>query len=147
MSWLRKPIAVATSAKKKLLLDQIVKELAAAEEEFKSKNESLIDGFPVLIERALEAIAISSNSLEEIVQGECGPRAYTLALLGKLTGDLLETGEYHLTRGMINPMGPGNDLLRIHCKVMRQIVEEGYLTEQAAEEEIAMLKENIRSIG
>ena len=83
--------------------------------------------------------------MEIIKQGET-PRQWMYSTISNIAGDLVESGNYHIYRGVINPMGTGNELLKIFNKAIDKLVEMKVLDSERAEKEKGALQENIKSV-
>lgn len=130
---------------KKLFPPKEIKEalgiLEEAEREFASQDFHLVKG---RIEKALHSHP--DKFVEIIKQGET-PRQWIYSIISNTAGDLIESGNYHIYRGVINPMGPGNELLKIYNKAIDKLVEMKVLNSERAEKEKNALQENIKNIG
>jgi len=130
---------------KKLFPPKEVKEaigmLEEAEREFSSKDFHLVKGY---IEKVLRSQP--DKFVEIIKQGET-PRQWIYSTISNIAGDLVESGNYHIYRGVINPMGPGNELLKIYNKAIDKLVEMKVLDNERAKKEKDALQENIKSVG
>jgi len=115
--------------------------LEEAECEFSSKDFNLIKGH---IKKILHSHP--DKFVEMIKQGET-PRQWVYSTISNIAGDLVESGNYHIYRGVINPAGIGNELLKIYNKAIDKLVEIKVLDNERAKKEKAALQENIKSVG
>jgi len=67
--------------------------------------------------------------------------------IANTAGDLVESGQYHIYRGVLNPMGPGNGLLNIFDKAIDELSKMGALEAEKAKQEKEAVRENIKNVG
>lgn len=75
------------------------------------------------------------------------PREWVYGMIVNVAGDFAESGNYHLYRGIINPMGPGNELLKIYYTFIDRLVEMKVMDSERAEKEKSTLRSNIKFSG
>lgn len=75
------------------------------------------------------------------------PRRQIYTSIGNIAGDLLESGRYHMYRGVLNPLGPGGDFLRLYNFALDNLVQSGAIDEEFAKEQRTGLQENIKNVG
>ena len=130
---------------KKLFPPKEIKEalgmLEEAEREFSSKDFHLVKGH---IEKILRS---HPDKFVEIIKRGETPRQWIYSTISNIAGDLVESGNYHIYRGVINPMGPGNELLKIYNKAIDKLVEMKVLDKERAEKEKSALQKNINNVG
>ena len=64
-----------------------------------------------------------------------------------ISGDMVESGQHHIYRGVINPMGPGQNLLKIFDSAMDELVKLGDTDKENAETQKKAIRENIKNVG
>ena len=75
------------------------------------------------------------------------PREWVYSNIVNATGDLLETGQFHVYRGMLSPVGRG--LLSIFDASVDELLEMGAkdVNSEVVAEQKSVLRSNIRQIG
>jgi hypothetical protein len=86
--------------------------------------------------------AIVSSTKEGI-----SPRRIVYAAIANVAGDYLESGEFHMYRGILNTLGPGPDLMRLFNFAVDKLVQNGDLPASEAELRKSELQERIQSVG
>lgn len=69
------------------------------------------------------------------------------SMIANAAGDLVESGKYHVYRGVLDPLRGGKDLLRIYDKAVDEMVREGASGAEFAAEQKAIIRENIKTVG
>ena len=75
------------------------------------------------------------------------PREWVYSQIGNIAGNLLETGQYHIYRGVLNPMGPGGDLLKMYDATYDELVQMKAIDQDYANEQKEALRKNIQNVG
>jgi hypothetical protein len=96
------------------------------------------------IEKVL--FAHSDKFSEKIRQG-ASPRHWVYRTIANVSGDLVESGNYHIYRGVLNPMEPGEELVELFDMAVDKLVEMKVLDSEQAKKEKGALRENIKSVG
>jgi len=60
-----------------------------------------------------------------VIRKGTSPREYVYSAIANRAGDLLESGDYHIRRGHLNPVGPAEDLYTLFCKALDELVRIG----------------------
>jgi hypothetical protein len=68
-------------------------------------------------------------------------------MIANVTGDEVESGKHHMYRGVLNPLGYGNDLLLIFYSALDELVKLGYLSAEDANVNKLAVLENIKNVG
>ena len=97
-----------------------------------------------LIEKIL--FAHSDKFIEKIRQG-ASPHHWVYRTIANIAGDLVESGNYHIYRGVLNPMESGEELVEIFDMAVDKLVEMRVLDTEQAKKEKGALRENIKSVG
>ena len=99
-----------------------------------------------VIERYLLA---NPDALVRVIQESGGrtPREWVYSQIGNVAGDMLESGQYHIYRGALNPMGPGEDLLKMFDATYDELVQMKAIDSDYANEQKAALRKNIQGMG
>ena len=74
-------------------------------------------------------------------------RKYIFSMIANVSGDMAESGQYHIYRGVLNPMGPGKSLIQIYDFAMEELVRLGDTDEKNSAEQKAALRKNIEEVG
>ena len=104
-------------------------------------------GFHLVRNHIEKMILAQPNKFVDIIQRGTSLRVWIFTAVANTAGDFLESGNYHIYRGVLNPMGPGNDLLRLFDAAVDELVKIGVLKPEKAKEEKEAIRENIKSVG
>lgn len=74
-------------------------------------------------------------------------RQIVLQAVSNMAGDLAESGDYHIYRGVLDPMGPGEELVKIYDSTTQELVRMGVVDPAYAETQGQGLRRNIASVG
>ena len=96
------------------------------------------------VEKGLDA---NKEQFLELVQKSGSVRKYIYTVIANISGDMVESGQYHIYRGVLNPMGPGEGLLKIFDGAMDELVKLGDTDAKNAEKQKKAIRENIKNIG
>ena len=99
-----------------------------------------------LIERAL---LDNSDAFVRVIQKSGGstPREWVYSQIGNIAGNMLESGQYHIYRGVLNPMGPGEDLLNMFDSTYDELLQMKATELDYANKQKETLRENIQGVG
>lgn len=109
--------------------------------EFDSEAYRLVRG---LIEKGI--LSDYKNVVSQATN-EKSAREIAYVLIANISGDLVESGNYHIYRGVLNPLSIGNELLQLFDTATDRLLEEGAISEEEAEEQKSGIRENIKSVG
>lgn len=59
----------------------------------------------------------------------------------------MESGYYHIYRGVLNPLGIGKDLLSLFDMAVDRLLEEGAISEKEAKTQKSGIRKNIKGVG
>ena len=83
-----------------------------------------------------------------LVQSEgISPRQCVYAVISSIAAKHLGSGQYHVYRGFLNPLGPGPDLLRLFDAAADELVRIGAQDADNASKQKATMREEIKSVG
>ncbi len=100
-----------------------------------------------LVREYLERIVHSDpGAVAKKVREGLSPRQITYSLIANVSGDMLESGDYHVYRGVLNPM-VGEDLLRVFDGATDEGVAMGAEPAEKAERNKAAIRKNIANVG
>lgn len=68
-------------------------------------------------------------------------------MIANISGDTVGSGQYHIYRGVLNPIGPGQNLLKILDSAMDELVRLGDTDKENAETQKKATRENTRKVG
>ncbi|MCD6337046.1 MAG: hypothetical protein J7M01_02290 [Candidatus Marinimicrobia bacterium] len=103
-------------------------------------------GFDLVKEPIEKYLVSHSKKYEEAVK-KTSPRQWVYSAVANTAGDLLESGHYHIYRGVLNPMGPGEDLLKLFDSAIDELVKMGAIEAGDAKKEKAAVRKNIEAMG
>ena len=88
-----------------------------------------------------------SNEFSEKIRQGVSPRHWVYRTIANVSGDLVESGNYHIYRGVLNPMEPGEELVELFDMAVDKLAEMKVLDPEQAKKEKDALRENIKSVG
>ena len=94
------------------------------------------------------AIQKNISDVVRVVREEQQPPShYVYSMIANVSGDWVESGEYHMHRGVLNPMGIGAGLLTLFDTTQDELVRMGACDEKYAQEQKNGIRENIKTVG
>jgi hypothetical protein len=121
-----------------------IKLLEAALEEFEARHE--FSGLALVKPIVLANIAKNpSGFAQAITEKGMTPQQVVATEVLNVAGDMLETGEHHVYRGVLS--GSGEQLLCLFDETCDELIRLGAMTEDWKTTESAALRENIRGVG
>lgn len=130
---------------KKTFSENEVKEAIGILEEASQKFGS--GGFNLVKENVEQSIFSDTKQFIDVVRKGRAVRKYIYSMIANVSGDMVESGHYHIYRGVLNPMGPGEDLLKIFDSAMDELVELGETDTKNAEEQKEAVRNNMQNMG
>ena len=115
--------------------------LDEAEDKFNSRY------FKIVRDEIEKIILSRQNEVVKLIQGGASPREWIYSVIGNIAGDHVESGRYHVYRGLLNPVGPGEDLLKIFDLSVNELVQMGAIDKEYADQQKAGIRENIKKVG
>lgn len=94
-----------------------------------------------------KGVLSQSDAVRAKIQNGLSPRQAVYSMIANMAGDLVESGNYHVYRGVLNPLTGGEDLLRIFDASVDEMVQCGAVGADEAAEQKAGVRENIKSVG
>jgi len=91
------------------------------------------------------AIQENISDVVRIIREEQPPRHYVYSMIANVSGDWLESGEYHMYRGVLNPMGEG--MLKLFDTTVDELVLIGACDKKFAKEQKKGVRANIKTVG
>jgi hypothetical protein len=88
-----------------------------------------------------------ASELKNIIANGTPPRQWAYSAIANVAGDLLESGQFHLYRGVLNPVGHGQDLLKLYDTALDELVKMGAMSSSSTDTEKKALRNNLKSIG
>lgn len=104
-------------------------------------------GFQLVRNHIEKAILAQPDKFMNIIQKGTSPRKWIYTAIANTAGDLVESGNYHIYRGVLNPLGPGNELLKIFDGATDELTKIGVLDAKKAKAEKEVMRKNIGSVG
>jgi len=107
--------------------------------------------FEEIIRPKIEKPILSNPQKVRQILKKIPPREWLYGIIANIAGDLLESGEYHIYRGVLSSRlsgtGPGQDLLEIFDKATDELVKIGNISTKFAKEQKLQLRKNIKEVG
>jgi len=101
-----------------------------------------------LIRQRIEGI-LRSNAGQSLAMAKKSHklREYVYSQIANVAGDMAESGQYHLYRGILNSMGPGPKLLGVFDAAIDELVRLGSIDAVYAQEQKKAIRDNIKGVG
>ena len=130
---------------KKSFSKKEVKEALGILEEASQKFGS--GGFDLVKQHVEKSILSDTEQFMDVVRKGRSVRKYVYSMIANVSGDMVESGHYHIYRGILNPMGPGEDLLKIFDSAMDELVKLGDTDKKNADEQKEAVRKNMANMG
>ena len=122
-------------------IKNLLETLKAAENEFNSPAFHLID------KMVKGAATEYPEKIALMVKESKSVRQTVLIMIANVSAEEVESGKHHLYRGVLNPLGYGNELLRIYNLALDDLVKIGYISIEDAETNKIAILNNIKNVG
>ncbi len=122
-------------------IKSILNALEAAESNFNSS------AFHLISNTIKDVISKSPEKIVSMVRESKSVHQTVYIMIANIAGDEVESGKHHMYRGVLNPLGYGNELLIIYYLAIDELLKIGYISEQKAEENKIGIRENIKNVG
>lgn len=101
-----------------------------------------------VIRKKLDELMLHQQDLlvKQIREGRT-PRQCVYTVLSNIIGRELASGQHHIYRGVLSPMGPGPKLLTIFNSVIDELVNLGLEDEEGGKEVKRRIQQDIASVG
>ena len=103
--------------------------------------------FDLIKEQIEEIILVDTKKFIDAIQSGRSVRKYIYSTIANISGDMVESGNYHIYRGVLNPHGPGEKLLEIFDAAMDELVNLGDTDFESSRREKEAIRENIKAVG
>lgn len=94
-----------------------------------------------------KSIALYPESYTEPIKSGKSAREVVLMCVSNISGDLLESGRFHLYRGVLNDLSGGTDLLILFDYSTDELHHMGASTEEFAKQQKSAIREIIKKTG
>jgi hypothetical protein len=105
------------------------------------------EAFQIVRKEIEQMILAHPDDFARMVQDGTSPREWVWGAISNIAGNRVESGEYHMYRGVLNPMGPGQYLMKLYDTALDELTRLGAMQPDYATEEKAALRKNIRHVG
>lgn len=92
-------------------------------------------------------ISKDKKKIREVIKMGTSPKIIALTMVANLAGDLAESGQFHLYRGVLNPMTGGEALIKVYNDIIEQLVDIGEITKETGKRNKNQIIENIKTVG
>lgn len=103
------------------------------------------EAFQIVRGKLEDDFLADNTEVVALVKQGVSPRAQVYNAISNLTGDMVESGHYHVYRGVLNSVG--EDLLRLFDLATDELVQLGTIDAKFAKKQKADLRKNIKSVG
>ena len=102
--------------------------------------------FEMVKKQAEKMVLANKSKLKEImIKNNISPKRTAYSWINNVSGDMLESGEYHIYRGTLNQIG--DELLKIFDISTDELVKLGDMDKERAYKQKENIRENMKSIG
>ena len=105
------------------------------------------DSFYIVREKIEKAIYKEPKKVSELIKNGTTPIEWIYSVVSNISGNYVESGQFHLYRGILNPMGPGEKLLKLFDDSTDKLVEIGAIEESYAKQQKRGVRDNIKTVG
>jgi len=91
---------------------------------------------------------LASSPADFITKAQTTPvRELVYTFVMNTAADFVESGEYHIYRGVVNPMGPGEDFVRIFNWSQDELLQMGATDEETVKRSKEAFNRNLQGVG
>lgn len=87
------------------------------------------------------------KQIKNVIKSGTSAKVIALTLVANLAGDLAESGQYHLYRGVLNPLAGGVALKKVYIDIIDQLIDMSEITKETGERNKKQVFENIQTVG
>lgn len=87
------------------------------------------------------------ENIRENINKETSPRVLVHYLIRENICSQIISGNYHLTRGVLNPLGPGKDFLVLFDYAVNVLVENNFLSKEEGKGDFFFIRQCVRDSG
>ena len=103
--------------------------------------------FEIVREKLENSASKSTKGLDNVMNSNIDLESWVAGHIANISGDLVESGEYHIYRGVLNSMGPGKNLLRLFDQSTDFTLERGVIKQEFADEQKKQVRLNMQGVG
>lgn len=103
--------------------------------------------FKIVRERLMRWAVNYPSSVKKLMNEKIDHDLWIIGQISNISGDLVESGEYHMYRGVLNPMREGPDLLKLFDQSTDLACSKGEFDEEFAKKQKSTVRRNMRSVG
>ena len=141
---LQMTIAFGGEIRKSFSKKEVKEALRILEEE---NNKWDFGGFELVKSDIQKFILSNTKEFIDVIRNGRPVREYIYAVIANTSGNMAESGQYHIYRGVLSPMGPGRDLLKIFDSAIDELVILGEVDEETAQEQKEIIRKNMQDVG
>ena len=108
-------------------------------------NQFDCEAFQIVRAKLEDDFLADNKEVVALVKQGVSPRVQVYNAITNLAGDMVESGHYHVYRGVLGPVG--EDLLRLFDLATDRLVHIGTIDAKYAKKQKAKLRKNIKSVG
>ena len=101
-----------------------------------------------IVREIIENTALkSSKEFDNFINTNENLESWVIGHITNISGDLIESGQYHIYRGVLSQFGPGEDLLRLFDQSIDFNLKLGLIENEFAVEQKKQIRLNIKMVG
>ena len=101
--------------------------------------------FYIVREYIVKVIYQNPKDVSSAINSFSSPKVWAYIAIANTTGNLLESGKFHMYRGVLDKVG--KDLLFIYNNALYKLAELGEIDDHKVKEQKSTIKENIKNVG
>jgi len=103
--------------------------------------------FPIVREKIERVISENPPELKNLLKDTNSSYEWVYSSIANVAGDMLESGQYHMYRGVLNPTGYGPTLLELFDVAVDELVKLRAINQDLAQKEKSALRKNLNNVG
>jgi len=101
----------------------------------------------LVVERIRKLILSEPDEFAKIIRRGTPVRQWVFSAVANAAADLVESGQYHIYRGVLDPLGPGESLLEIFDEATDELCSLGAVDSEFAVRQKKGVRENLKEVG
>jgi hypothetical protein len=103
--------------------------------------------FRLVSERVNSVIMLDAKQFAEMIESGRSLEHWLWGAIANSAGELVESGQFHLSRGVLYPLGPGEELVRIFDIASEALGSLGIAKPEYTQRQKEALRKNIATVG
>ena len=104
-------------------------------------------GYDLVKSYVEKSILSDTQQFIDVVRQGRPVREYVYSKIANISRNMVESGQFHIDRGVLNPMGLGEELLKIFDLAIDKLVILGDIDKESAQEQKELIRKNVLDVG